>query len=109
MKNQTQIEPIGTIIRIQDTAGVIIGYDYLTVDDKLRLFYLVVPYPEGFTSEKDIRVIRPDDCGVLASGYDTEQFRRLSCYLSGLDEAAERFSAGQIKDALNQLEVDRHA
>lgn len=109
MKNQTQIEPIGTIIRIQDAAGVIIGYDFLTVDDKLMLCYLVIPYPEGFTSEKDVRVLCPDDCSVLASGYDTEQFRCLSRYLSGIEEAVERFTAGQIKDALNQLEVDRHA
>lgn len=49
--------PIGTIIEISSMPLLIVGYQFIRVDNQIEIGYLSEIYPVGFVSEKSILCI----------------------------------------------------
>ncbi len=105
-ENEKAIYPIGSLIRAENCKAIVSGYDFIAKDNKLVLQYLVLPYPMGYTNKDDLRMVAVDRCELIECGYRGEMFSPLENYLQGMRNAADRFTAREIRQAIEQMKAE---
>lgn len=97
MKNTTF--PIGTIVDINQEKAVIVGYTSVEKENHLRNAYVVLPYPQGYSSGQSLRIAEKEDITLIAKGYESEQSKYLTDYIDKTGEIAEKLSVEEMKNA----------
>lgn len=87
MDDNRSVYGIGTLLEIEQTLQLVVGYRMLNENDHLSLRYLVIPYPLGFMSLDSLALVQ-DNPGykVVSEGYSTDS---RASYIQMLAKAAE--------------------
>lgn len=96
------IYPTGSVIKVREKLALIVGYDFAELEDKLRLHYLLVPYPTGFGKMEEVRLLPAQDAELMIPGFHTDVFAVLAQYFSQIDALAQTMPAAQMRACLKQ-------
>lgn len=89
---------IGTILEVNNRKLCIMGY---TGSDEGQFGYCTVPYPIGYLNlEKTFFIPLDLPVSVLASGYETEDSRKLLTVLSNFIQLSQKVPAEQLPQVM---------
>lgn len=100
-----KILPIGTVIKLKNRNAMICGYDYRNANDKLLMYYVLLPHPEGYTQASDIRVIPAAGIEAVGMGYQSDAHILLERYYGAVNLAAEKTPTSELMAALDEAVV----
>lgn len=96
-----KILPLGSIVSIDGTQALTLGYTFLPCEDKQQIAYLVVPYPVGFTKADGLRAVPAKGVEVIEQGYHTPLSDTLCTYIESIGGLAEKCTTEELKKALS--------
>ena len=92
--------PLGTVVRINEAKAVIVGYDFVETGTKLSREYLVLPYPKGYASPKDLKLVSDRAFEVIHRGYENEQYNAVALWVDSIERSAQQMNVDELKKAI---------
>lgn len=86
-----KVLPIGSVIQVENTKGLIVSHFKKAQNEKVVYYYLVVPYPKGFVGEEKMIAV-PFDAKkeVLFEGYMSEHGQTYTKQLETISTLASK-------------------
>lgn len=99
----TEIVPIGTVVQYISSRAMVVGYTYLESGAEMKLMYVMVPWPTGFTKQDDCRVVSPEKVSVIAMGATTQEGTLVLQYHNRIQNIIRDKPAAQVQQAWEKL------
>lgn len=97
-----QLLPVGTVVSYQNRKYMIAGYTWDEMSNRLVMLYVVVPYPQGYMKRAKLVLLQDSDFEVVEHGYTDERFRILEKYYTTINSVAEKTTASEMKQYLEE-------
>lgn len=102
MENKTL--PIGSVVKAGNGKGLVVSGILREKEGKIKKYYLIVPYPAGFTGRDSLYQIEADRAELIFEGYRGMFSRAYLDYMDGMERAAGMTDAETFKKELKRAE-----
>lgn len=100
--------PIGSVLKINEVNAIICGYQIQKKEEHNTLCYVIVPYPTGFGTMRDVYTIPTDaDMEVVFQGYRSKGYHIFAKPKEQINELMKQYTAEEwdamLDKALEEL------
>ncbi len=91
---------LGSILKVGENPGLVVGFQNVKFEEKMKVCCQVVPYPYGYISDEYMKHIPVEEAVILSEGYAGAFADIVTDYIEKASECFEHLSADEAEKAL---------